>query len=247
LLIKKVRVKSACTEFAGYILHTVEKGETLKLLSDKYDVPIWLIKRFNHLRGNKIVVGETLKIPVTNEQEEIIQKFKHFCCGDFELDPLEEKELRQKLWEVAKTYEYYRYKFGGNGNGYLDCSMFVKLVFDHFGIDLPRTARKQFMLGKKVYKSNLIPGDLVFFITRGRYPSHVGIYLGNGKFMHFSPSHRGLAVSSLNEPYFKRHYLGAKRMFNSKFFTFFRTFLAEKKDENLKNQPLEISEKGKNP
>ena len=232
LLVRVIKVKNRCEELAGYILHTVEKGETLLKISQEYKVPIWKLRRINHLYGNKIVIGETLKIPVSVNDDTLADRFKHFCCPDFELDSIEKTELSKKLWEVAERYKYYRYKFGGNGNGYLDCSMFVKLVFDKFGIDLPRTARKQFMLGKKVYKGQLLPGDLVFFLTRGRYPSHVGIYLGNGKFMHFSPAHRGLAVNSLNEPYFKRHYLGAKRVFSPEFYIFFRSFLTELKNSN---------------
>ena len=227
LLVKVSKLRTKCEEYAGYIIHTVEKGETLLKLSEEYHVPIQVIKRFNHLYTNKIVVGETIKIPITSKDEEIYKKYSEFCLNSFELSPFEEKVLSEKLKEVANRFRRYRYKFGGNGNGCLDCSMFVKLVYDRFGIDLPRTARKQFILGEKVYKSQLMPGDLVFFITRGRYPSHVGIYLGDGKFMHFSPSRKGLAVDRLDSPYFKRHYLGAKRVFTKDFFTFFRSFITE--------------------
>ena len=59
-------------------------------------------------------------------------------------------------------------------------------------------------------------GDLVFFRTYAPYASHVGIYIGNGKFIHFSSYYKGLAISSLNTPYFKRRYLGARRVLTNK-------------------------------
>ena len=89
-------------------------------------------------------------------------------------------------------------------------------VYRKLGIDLPRTARAQFNIGIPVSKRELKVGDLVFFRTYARFPSHVGIYIGNGKFVHFSSMFHGLAISSLDKGYFKRRYIGAKRVLSEK-------------------------------
>jgi len=256
LLVKIVYLKNKCESqtVRTYILHTVRKGETLSELSVKYNVPIKTIKQINHLKSDIIVIGETLKIPVTkklekpsgftnpvalcNQTEETIHSKiqENIIKNTSELKPFilsnqEKEELKEKFIKIAHQYKGYRYKFGGNGKGYLDCSMFVKVVYNEFGIDLPRTAREQFRVGQKVSKKNLIPGDLVFFITRGRYPSHVGIYIGDNKFMHFCPSRKGLAIDSLNSRYFRKRYIGAKRILDERFFKYFHEFLTKMQKE----------------
>ncbi len=104
------------------------------------------------------------------------------------------------------------YSMGATGNGAFDCSGFVMRVFSMHGIRLPRTADVQFSVGQKVQRGQEQPGDLVFFETYLPGPSHVGIYVGNGAFIHASSS-RGVTVSNLGDSYYKPRYLGAKRVF----------------------------------
>lgn len=104
------------------------------------------------------------------------------------------------------------YSMGATGGGAFDCSGFVMRVFAMHGIKLPRTADVQYNVGQKVKKGQEQPGDLVFFETYCPGPSHVGIYVGNGNFIHASSS-RGVTVSSLSETYYRGRYLGAKRVF----------------------------------
>ncbi|UFS72551.1 C40 family peptidase [Geomonas sp. RF6] len=104
------------------------------------------------------------------------------------------------------------YLFGGESQEGIDCSSFVQQVFREHNIRLPRTAREQIKMGADVEPGDLKEGDLVFFRTYASYPSHVGIYLGNGKMMHAS-SHQGeVTVSDMNTDYFKARYLGARRV-----------------------------------
>lgn len=107
-----------------------------------------------------------------------------------------------------------RYKYGGNTpeNG-LDCSGLVRYVFkESWGAELPRTSEEISRLGKKVDTKDLQPGDLVFYNTLRRGFSHVGIYLGDNKFIH-SPSSGGeVRIESMDLSYWKKRFNGARRI-----------------------------------
>jgi len=103
------------------------------------------------------------------------------------------------------------YVFGGTSSSGFDCSGYVQHVFAMLGYHIPRTADAQYYAGKRVSAKTMAPGDLVFFQTYTSGPSHVGIYLGNDRFVHASSSH-GVTVSSLHESYWSARYLGAKRL-----------------------------------
>ncbi|GHD59930.1 C40 family peptidase [Jeongeupia chitinilytica] len=107
------------------------------------------------------------------------------------------------------------YQFGGNNpEAGLDCSGMVRFVYKNaLGIELPRTAADMASKTRPVSGSQLQAGDLVFFNTLGRPYSHVGIYLGDGKFVH-APSSRGkIRVESMDLPYFSSRYEGARTVF----------------------------------
>jgi cell wall-associated NlpC family hydrolase len=103
------------------------------------------------------------------------------------------------------------YVFGGTTPGGFDCSGFVRYVFNSAGIALPRTADAQFDAGQPVSLSRLQPGDLVFYTTYAEGPSHNGIYIGEGKFIHASSS-RGVTVDRMDSSYWRNRYYGARRM-----------------------------------
>lgn len=115
---------------------------------------------------------------------------------------------------LAKTKLGRRYVWGAVGQrGTFDCSGFTNYVFKKNGINIPRTSINQSKFGKYVSRANLKKGDLVFFDTSKRrkgYVNHVGIYLGNGKFIHASSAKKKVVVSSLSKFYAKR-YKGARR------------------------------------
>ena len=100
------------------------------------------------------------------------------------------------------------YVFGGTSTSGFDCSGYVQYVFAMLGVHLPRTADAQYYAGARI-RGQMSPGDLVFFQTYEPGPSHVGIYLGEGKFVH-SSSH-GVMISRLADDYWASRYLGAKR------------------------------------
>ncbi len=93
------------------------------------------------------------------------------------------------------------YQWGGTSPAGFDCSGLVQTVYRHFNVLLPRTAAEQHRAGPSVSKSNLQPGDLVFFDTTGSPYSHVGIYVGNGQFLSATSSN-GVVLQDLNSPYY---------------------------------------------
>nr|WP_106783672.1 C40 family peptidase [Lysinibacillus timonensis] len=119
------------------------------------------------------------------------------------------------LTNTAYKYIGAPYQFGGTSVRYgIDCSAYTQLVFSKLGINLPRTSGEQYNEGSYVSKSNLQAGDLVFFNTSGRGISHVGIYIGNNKFISATTS-RGVAIDSIYDPYYwGNRYVGAKRVAN---------------------------------
>lgn len=106
------------------------------------------------------------------------------------------------------------YRRGGtNADSGLDCSGFVQLVFkDAVGLILPRTAREQSQIGDTVDKTELKPGDLVFFNTMRHAFSHVGIYLGDNRFLHSPRSGAEVRVEDMRQSYWVKRYNGARRV-----------------------------------
>lgn len=121
--------------------------------------------------------------------------------------------LRQLLSDFAVTLRDIRYRRGGRepSTGF-DCSGFVRYVFRHtVDEDLPSDSASQFTVGAKVNRADLKTGDLVFFRTRGKRISHVGIYLGEGRFIHSPSSGKRVSINRLDETYWARRFAGAKR------------------------------------
>lgn len=112
----------------------------------------------------------------------------------------------------ALRYLGTRYRYGGSSSRGFDCSGFTAYVYRQYGINLPHNSAAQYRVGKPVRRSELRPGDLVFFRTRGRRISHVGIYIGNGKFVHASSARGRVRVDTLNSGYYRQRYAGARRI-----------------------------------
>ncbi|MEF2244142.1 MULTISPECIES: C40 family peptidase [unclassified Paenibacillus] len=107
-----------------------------------------------------------------------------------------------------------KYRYGGTTTSGFDCSGFTKFVFAKMDIELSRSSTSQATEGVKVAKADLIAGDLVFFDTSGSNNggiTHVGIYVGDGKFAHASTS-RGVIIDNLNSNYYKPRYVTARRI-----------------------------------
>ena len=119
----------------------------------------------------------------------------------------------QQVVDYAKGYTGCKYVYGGNGPSSFDCSGFTTYVYKHFGYTINRTASGQLSNGTAVDKSSLQPGDLVFFKNNTtKAASHVGIYVGNGQFIHASTNTYTVRTDNLSSGYYANIYVGARRI-----------------------------------
>ncbi|MBP1994955.1 C40 family peptidase [Paenibacillus eucommiae] len=122
---------------------------------------------------------------------------------------------QSKLEKTAEDLIGIKYKWAGTTKSGFDCSGFTSYVFDQLGFNLPHSSKAQSQEGDKVAKSELRAGDLVFFDTGGSGISHVGIYLGDGVFIH-SSTDDGVIKSKLSESYYAKRYITASRILDDK-------------------------------
>ena len=156
------------------------------------------------IRGSKDVPGSVYSTDIENCHD---LQFKYAILMDEKVETVTNERLISFLEHWYGT----PYKYGGSTKQGVDCSAFACVMMDTvFGISLPRTAREQYGAGKRITKGDLMHGDLVFFNTTGGV-SHVGVFLGNNKFIHASTS-SGVMISDLDDVYFKRRYVGAARI-----------------------------------
>ena len=124
--------------------------------------------------------------------------------------------LRNELVGTAKKFIGVPYRWGGSSRreGF-DCSGLTMVVYQLNGLNLPRSSKEQYRVGRPIRRSQLAQGDLVFFATSGgRRVSHVGIYVGNGKFIHAPSRGKRIRTELLTKKYFKTRYVGARTYLN---------------------------------
>lgn len=123
--------------------------------------------------------------------------------------------LRAQIVAYARQFLGYPYVLGGRGPNKFDCSGLVYYVYQHFGYTINRSATQQLKNGVTITKDALQPGDLVFFNSAGtgvNKATHVGMYIGDGQFIHASSSKVGVVISDLYSTYYKKVYTTARRI-----------------------------------
>jgi len=189
---------------------TLKSGRVLKVPKTSYRIAKTKTKRSNKKLAASLSHLDTVKLGTR-----ISKKKKKFTVNDiFFGGSKKSTDKCRRIEKIAKKKLGRRYVWGASGtkNTY-DCSSFTKYVYRKNGISIPRTSIMQSKYGKYVKRKDLKKGDLIFFDTSKRhkgYVNHVGIYLGNNKFIHASSAKKKVVVSSLSRFYAQR-YRGARR------------------------------------
>jgi cell wall-associated NlpC family hydrolase len=217
--------------------HRVKPGDTLSGISLKTGVPLAQLRELNRVEGHHLRVGQILllrkkaagpdgiarlginpdqeqeeegdgAVPGEEAWEDIERRWKVNAAL---LDKWTTPEEPQLLVKVATGFLGAPYRLGGSSVTGLDCSAFVRKIYDIFNVALPRTAFEQARVGLPVPRSQLAAGDLIFFNTRRAF-GHVGLYIGNNEFVHASSRDRKVRVDSLDTPYFDKRFIRAVRL-----------------------------------
>lgn len=218
--------------------YKVHKGDTLKTVAKRTGIPVAELKRLNGVTDKSLKPGRCIVLRNSAPVEHTITKnVRRYSLRNAEISSNEEYErtiaelndsypekpvdlekdlemttdASKRLKKSAFSFLGARYRFGGNSRTSLDCSSFVQQVFRELKINLPRTAREQYVTGEPVTSYDLQKGDLLFFRTYASFPSHVGIYLGENKMIHASSRDRKVVISSMNTAYYRSRFIGAKR------------------------------------
>lgn len=204
--------------------YVVQKGDSLFMISAKVGLPIEEIKKINLLHTSTLKIGQILTLPKEESRldalaeepvdgEEILgsSEREEESAASAVLGRWSNLEERSLLVRVVKTFLGVPYKLGGSTLKGIDCSALVKKIYEVFNIQLPRTTREQFSVGKKVEKNQLEEGDLVFFRESGNR-AHVGIYVGENQFVHASSYSREVKIDYLDTPYYSKRFLRGVRV-----------------------------------
>ncbi|WP_243031550.1 peptidoglycan endopeptidase [Thermus altitudinis] len=207
--------------------HVVAPGDTLFSLARRYGTTVEALMALNGLATSSLKVGQVLRIPAPRDQGEKGAEGQPQggspaeprengapapgpTPGPEEPLPSEDYDPENPLLKVVLRYLGLPYKYGANSPTALDCSAFVAQVYAELGVALPRTSREQFRALPPA--DTLRPGDLVFFSFGGRDIDHVGIYLGRGVFAHASSYGSRVVIESLEAPFYRKAYRGARRV-----------------------------------
>jgi cell wall-associated NlpC family hydrolase len=211
------------------IYYKVKNGDNLYFIAKKFRTSEKRLMSLNGLKndlirdGQKLFVGikeKVIEIPYIDENRirAEIASLKENLITEEESPAETSQVVEQKIVEIALKYLGLPYKYGGETLWGIDCSAFVRRVWGFFGLDLPRTSREQFAVGEKTKIADLKPGDLLFFHKQGRKSvSHVGIYIGDSKFVHASGIDHKVTIGDLTQDYWRSCYKGARRVMNFMF------------------------------
>lgn len=136
------------------------------------------------------------------------------ACGMTLHRSVDSGAVRAKVVEIAREMLGTPYRYGGESPRHgFDCSGLVQYAYQQAGLEIARTTGQQYRQVQAIPSNFLRPGDLVFFSTKfNRFVSHVGIYLGNNRFIHAPSSGKTVSVANLRDPYWRRHFASAGRL-----------------------------------
>jgi cell wall-associated NlpC family hydrolase len=156
-----------------------------------------------------VVESKTKKTELKKPEKEQAKNRENKTAPKSESTSIPRNKKSEAMMGTINLYLGTPYKYGGEDFSGIDCSGFVRNVYREVGVDLPRSSREMFVVGEKTSEPEF--GDLVFFHCESRSVDHVGICLGDRKFAH-SSTRLGVTIDYLEEPYYKRRYLGARKI-----------------------------------
>jgi peptidoglycan endopeptidase LytE len=210
-------------------VYRVKEGDSLYKIAHRFGLRLPDLLKVNRLRNpHRLKPGDVIRIPLKDKKgvqhrpsrshKGLTRRFPSRTAallqqiGELDQSDIPNRAMAQRVLRVASRYLGRAYRYGGSSARGFDCSGFALYVYRSVGIHLPHSARAQAKRGKPVARHQLQPGDLVFFRTRGRHISHVGIYIGDGKFIHASSARGRVRIDSLEKGYYKQRYAGARRL-----------------------------------
>jgi peptidoglycan DL-endopeptidase LytE len=209
-------------------IYVVRQGDTLYRIASNRGTTAEALKSQNNLKSNLLKIGQKLIIPTSGKSAALPIESKAASATKKpqaapqkpipvqianQNENSEDQSLRYRVVEAGFQFLGVRYHRSGESvkSGF-DCSGLVKTLFSKFNIELPRTSREQFQQGEKIDRDQLEVGDLVFFSSKGNNPTHVGVYVGDNKFIHAALKAKQVIVSDLSKIWYSMRYLGARRV-----------------------------------
>jgi peptidoglycan endopeptidase LytE len=202
--------------------YVVREDDTLFDIARKYGMSADELTVRNDLDSDRLIPGQELALREPAEESEAVvlaaasvpteEELEEAALPQAAVQDNASESPQRRIIRVATKMLFIPYMWGGTTLTGIDCSGFVRKVFGLLNLQLPRSAREQFQVGQQVEKDSLSIGDLVFFQTYAKYPSHVGIYMGDNRFIHASSGSRQVKISSLDHPYYVKRFIGAKRL-----------------------------------
>ncbi len=211
---RKEPISRGNTVSASSEAYIVEKGDSLWSIARRYGMTVKELMEINGLTSDKIRPGDKLLLRRsannTVASSSDVQSLRRQVLPARSLEA--DAAWARGIIGTAKQYLGAPYRYGGTAPSGFDCSGFVMYVFGQHGMSLPHSSRAQFDTGVPVDRSELSPGDLVFFMTGGSSRiNHVGIYIGDGSFIHAS-TNKGITITSLADDTYASQYVGARRV-----------------------------------